>query len=123
MPDRLRVLVVDDDPEFLAYVKEGLAPIDAVTARTPLDALWHLEHDDLRAILCDLCFGDVDGRHLLEVARDCRPELARVLVTGFGNRLDGPNEQVFPAAQAVLHKPCDLSALSALLALLAPSPT
>src|SRR5690349_13209979 len=65
-----RVLVVDDDPAFLAYVRDGLASAVTVVARTPLEALWHLERDRFGAVMCDLVFGDVDGRHLLEVVRE-----------------------------------------------------
>jgi hypothetical protein len=60
--------------------------------------------------------GASDGRHLLEVVHVEYPQVARILVTGFGARLSGPGEQTtFPAAQAVLLKPCSLPALAALL--------
>ena len=119
----LRVLVVDDDPDFLDYVQRGLTEVEAVVARTPLHALWLLEHVRFRAIVCDLCFGDVDGRHLLEVARERCPWVARVLVTGFGDRLrEPPSAAIERSVQAVLTKPCDLSALSELLSDLPPAP-
>lgn len=121
MADPLRVLVVDDDPEFLDYVQHGLTDVQAIVARTPLHALWLLEHEHFCAVVCDLCFGDVDGRHLLDVARECCPEAARVLITGFGDRLRDGGDSPCPSAQAVLTKPCDLAALADLLADLPPS--
>jgi CheY-like chemotaxis protein len=118
MQEALRLLVVDDDPEFLAYVREGLGSVEAVVAQTPLHALWLLEHAQFGVIVCDLVFGDVDGRHLLELVRERWPETARVLITGFGSRLGGDDDgaRELPIAQAIVHKPCDLSTLSAVLA-------
>jgi len=116
-----RVLVVDDDPAFLAYVKDGLASAVAVVARTPLEALWHLERDRFGVVMCDLVFGDVDGRHLLEVVRERWPVTARILVTGLGARLHGTIASDFlPAAHAVILKPCDVAALGEVIADLQP---
>jgi DNA-binding NtrC family response regulator len=111
----LRVLVVDDDPEFLAAVQDGLVGMTAVVAHTPLQALWLLERDRFCAVVCDLVFGDVDGRHVLDAVRDRWPATARILVTGFGARLANADE-ASPAAQAVVLKPCDIGALNRLLA-------
>jgi len=112
-----RVLVVDDDLEFLTYVRDGLVGARAAIARTPLEALWLLERQSFRAVVCDLVFGDVDGRHLLEIVRERWPVTARILVTGFGSRVEGATASAFlPAAQAVIVKPCDVAALDELIA-------
>lgn len=113
MVERQRVLVVDDDPEFLAFVRDGLVGFDPVLAQTPLEAMWLLEHHEYHAVVCDLVFGEIDGCHLLELVRERWPASARVLVTGFAERLD--RARTFPAAQAVVHKPCDLRGLDQLL--------
>jgi len=114
MAHELSVLVVDDDPEFLAYVRDGLHASVQV-ARTPLEALWLLEHTPLRAVVCDLRFGDIDGRHVLDLVRDRWPSLTRILVTGYSSALETPSSDAMSAAQAVIYKPCDLAVLQQLL--------
>ena len=115
--ERPCVIVVDDDLDFLTQVRDGLVGARAVTARTPLEALWLFERYPFRAVVCDLVFGDVDGRHLLEIVRERWPAIARILVTGFGDRIEGANAAAFlPAAQAVIIKPCDTAALDELIA-------
>src|SRR5690349_13361472 len=117
MSERPRVLVVDDDPEFLAHVRDGLVNAEPVVANTPLEAMWLLEHRQFRAVLCDLVLGSVDGRNLLDLVRERWPAVARILVTGFGARLDGyVNADLFPSTQAVVLKPCDVAALDRLIA-------
>jgi CheY-like chemotaxis protein len=110
-----RVLLVDDDLEFLAAMKEQLeAECSAVyIAQTPLAALWLLERVPIDAVVCDLALGGIDGRYLLEQLRERYPQIARVLITGFSERV--PDEKTFWAAQSVLLKPCDATSLSTVL--------
>lgn len=109
----LNVLMVDDDEQFLAYAREGLSGTVSL-ARTPLEAMWLLERERFDVVVCDLCLGSLDGTSLLDEIRERWPTTSRVLITGFGERLI--REDLFPAAQAVLQKPCDMSALRELLA-------
>lgn len=113
---RPRILVVDDDAEFLAYIEDGLLGFDVATATTPLGALWLLQRQPIDAILCDLALGANDGRHLLEVVQAEYPRIARILVTGYGGRVgEHDHEGALSAAQAILYKPCDVGLLAALL--------
>ena len=108
----LNVLMVDDDAQFLAYARDGLDGT-VTLARTPLEAMWRLERERFDVVVCDLCLGSLDGTALLDEVRERWPTTSRVLVTGFGDKL--VRDDLFPAAQAVIQKPCDLSALNALL--------
>jgi ActR/RegA family two-component response regulator len=111
----MRLLLVDDDPDFLLEMKRRLEELgrEIEVAQTPVQAIWLLERQPFEAVVCDLRLGDADGRHLLEVVRDRWPRVARVLITGFGDEiLDG---ETWPAAQAVVFKPCDAERLAALL--------
>lgn len=112
---RPRVLLVDDDAEFLADMKEQLEPECAAVyvAQTPLAALWMLERVPIDAVVCDLALGSIDGRYLLDQLKERFPQIARVLVTGFSERV--PDEKTFWAAQSVLLKPCDVVSLSSVL--------
>jgi CheY-like chemotaxis protein len=114
-----RVLLVDDDLEFLAAMKEQLEPECAAVfvAQTPLAALWLIERVPIDAVVCDLALGGIDGRYLLDQLRERFPHIARILVTGFSDRV--PDEKTFWAAQSVLLKPCDASSLSSVLRQLA----
>lgn len=116
-----RVLLVDDDLEFLAVMKEQLeTECEAVfIAQTPLAALWILERVPIDAVVCDLALGGIDGRYLLDQLRERFPHIARVLITGFGDRL--PDDKTFWAAQSVLLKPCDASSLTSVLRELTPN--
>jgi ActR/RegA family two-component response regulator len=109
------VLLVDDDLTFLRDLSALLtAHVGSVhSARTPLEALHALETADVDVVVCDLQLADSDGLHLLELIRAEWPTVARVLLTGFGDRLRG--RQTSPAAQAVICKPCDASSLVTLL--------
>jgi len=110
-----RFLLVDDDPEFLLEMKRRFAELgrDIAVAQTPIQAIWLLERQEVDAVVCDLRLGTADGRHLLEVVRERWPRVARVLITGFGD--DVIQQQTWPAAQAVVFKPCDVERLAALL--------
>lgn len=108
------VLLVDDDVDFLEGMREQLGGRvrEVLSAQSPLEAFWLLQRTDVDVIVCDLVLGETDGLHLLERVRTEWPSVARVLLTGCGDRL---GQDVFPAAQAVIHKPCDGANLAALL--------
>ena len=110
----LRVLVVDDDQEFRAWVKRALADVASVVeAATPAEALWTLERDHIDILLCDFRLAtSTSGLDVLAAAKELWPGLGRILVTGYGSELDA----VVPA-HAVIAKPCDVGALRELLRL------
>ena len=114
MDKGLRVLIVDDDPAFLSFARDGLRSVARVDiAQTPLEALWALERNHFDAVVCDLVLGRNDGRHLLETVRARWPDAARVLVTGFGDRVGA--DILAPTVQAILHKPCGVAELKDVL--------
>ncbi len=114
-PHRPSVLLVDDDVDFLFSMRVQLAAAtsDVFIAQTPQAALGILERHAIDAVVCDLVLGDTDGRHVLQLVREQWPRVARILVTGYGERLSYTAE--FPSAQAMILKPCDASALAELL--------
>ncbi len=109
------ILVVDDDLEFLLAMRRDLAEAtrDVLVAQQPQGALWLLERMPVDVLLCDLDLATSDGRHLLEFVRLNWPAVARILVTGFGDR--ATDVSTFPAAQAVVLKPLDVSHLIGLI--------
>ncbi len=113
----LRVLLVDDDDEFLAEMRRQLSAFGAevLSAGSPAEAVWMLEHAAVDAVICDLVLsqGSGSGLDLLEAVRQRWPAAARVLLTGHGERL--ASVATSPAAQAVIAKPCEVSRLAELL--------
>ena len=89
----LRVLVIDDDPDFLATMDEALTLEGMVvrTARTAGEALVHAVAEQPDVILLDILLGSADGIDVLEALR-AEPETRSVPVlacTALGQRDSG----------------------------------
>ncbi|MDI4656004.1 response regulator [Xanthobacter autotrophicus] len=82
-----RVLLVDDDPDMLVELQEGLGMlgIAALTAGTAVEALDLVQrNDDLKVIVTDLQMPRIDGIELLQklsVQRRRNP-MAAIVITG-----------------------------------------
>jgi len=109
------LLLVDDDGEFLAAMREQLDDLTrhVYVARSPLEALWLLHHLDVDAVVSDLVLGANDGLDLLGRIRAERPGVMRILLTGFSEV--AANHAALAVAHAVIHKPTDAASLIALL--------
>ncbi len=109
------ILLVDDDPAFLRDFSESIADQVGTVhcARNRVEAQRVLGATTVDIVICDLVLAESDGLLLLEWIRGQWPSIGRVLLTGFGELLVGRN--AFPAAQAVVNKPCDASSLVSLL--------
>lgn len=85
--DKFRVLVVDDDQEFVSAVQELLMRknYDVVTAYSGKEALEKVqENTDIHLALVDLVMPLMDGFTLLEKFKALMPELNVIMVTGQG---------------------------------------
>jgi CheY-like chemotaxis protein len=80
-----RALVADDDPltpKLIASMLEDLG-CQALTARSATDALGQLARDkNIDMLFADVNMPGLSGRHLAERARDFRPGLHVLLVSG-----------------------------------------
>jgi DNA-binding response OmpR family regulator len=112
MPNRNRILIVEDDPDtraslYQALTHEGYSVITADNGQQALDLLERGIRP--RVILVDLMLPRVDGTDLLSVLRD-DPELRftpTIVITAMSK------EQVKVIADAVFHKPLDFKPLLA----------
>lgn len=84
--EKRRVLFVDDDPEILASIEDGLEASkprwDMKFAKDGDEALSILDRDHTHVMVTDLQMPGMDGAHLLAEARRRHPETARVIMSG-----------------------------------------
>jgi signal transduction histidine kinase len=105
----LRVLVVDDDPavrEVLARVlqRAGHAVTGAASAEEALAQFAPLQYD---LIFTDLSLTGMDGATLLSQVRARDPQIAAVIITGWGKLEAGQHQSL--GAAAVLTKPFNIA--------------
>ncbi|WP_250152682.1 response regulator [Ancylobacter radicis] len=85
--EKPRVLLVDDDPDVLIELSEGLAALGlpALTADTPVEAIDLVQRNEqLQVVVTDLQMPRIDGIELLQkltMLRRKRP-LATIIITG-----------------------------------------
>ena len=88
-PERIRVLHVDDDPEFATQLAAGLEREDErfeiITATTAREGVARLETDRIDCLVSAYDLADADGLALLERVRDRDGRVPFVLVTDSGS--------------------------------------
>jgi two-component system NtrC family sensor kinase len=111
-----RVLVVDDEPEIAALLKERLGAdgLTVATASSGRRALAALEAGGDDAVVSDLRMPDMDGAALAMEIRRRWPNLAGriLLITGDALGAD-PGGRLGARGLPIFEKPLDLAALSA----------
>jgi two-component system, NtrC family, sensor kinase len=85
MNDRV-ILVVDDEPSVVQLCKRLLekASFDVIPVTSPSQALAILARQPVDLLLADIRMPGLDGFQLLQLARNHQPDLAAVIMTGFG---------------------------------------
>src|SRR6266545_2552495 len=117
MPDKHRVLVVEDEALIRACLAEGLtdAGYEVVTAPNGAEALLRIREERPDAVLLDLLMPVMDGLAFLN-ARHAQPRLATVpVVVLSAGGVSALRDATALRATAVLSKPIDLDVLSAVL--------
>ncbi|MFW6448361.1 MAG: PAS domain S-box protein [Halobacteriota archaeon] len=89
MGDVVRVLHVDDDPDFLSLTADVLERSDGdlvvETATSGPNALERLDSDDIDCVVSDYEMPGMTGIELLDAVREDHPELPFILFTGRGS--------------------------------------
>ena len=86
LPDRYRVLVVDDDAEVRAYVAaclSALPHVDVALAASGEEAVAAMQQAWFDLVLSDERMGAMDGVETLARARALAPDAVRVLMTAY----------------------------------------
>ncbi len=80
----MKILVVDDEPDFLATCVRLLALMghEAVTAANALEALTLIDRGALDLVITDLRMAPADGEAVIRYARRATPALPLIVVTG-----------------------------------------
>lgn len=82
---KLRVLVIDDDPEMLAYLNEFLTRegYQVTTVRDPRQALPEVKDGRHQIALLDVRMPELDGVTLLRQIRALDSDLCVIVMTGY----------------------------------------
>lgn len=103
-----RVLVVDDDPDYLSTVCDVLKQQGYVALRAMNleEAIATLEEDSPAAVLLDLCLGEVEPGDAVLAIKRVSPAIALILYSGNGGALE-QTEAALPSSyvNATLRKP------------------
>jgi DNA-binding NtrC family response regulator len=107
------ILLVDDEPSLQTVLAEALgsAGYRVLVASDSADGLAHLRGDDgIQLVICDLGLpGAMNGRQLFEAARQARPDIRVLFITGFAaDEADAMLDPEMPR----LAKPFDLDTLN-----------
>ena len=107
------VLLVDDEKDFLDVMKERLSArgMRVSTEVSPEKALERIESELFDALILDLQMPGVDGLEALKRAKQTRPELQVILLTGHATVENGV-EAIKLGAMDFSEKPADLETLS-----------
>lgn len=115
---RVRVLIVDDDPQVLRSLQRALSEHEVLTAGGGRDALAHIEKNPaFDAIVCDLSMGDMDGMQLhAELDRRWPTLAARVVFMTGGAFTEETQDFLARVPNTCLQKPFDVLTLRSAIA-------
>jgi nitrogen-specific signal transduction histidine kinase/CheY-like chemotaxis protein len=107
-----RILVVDDEPEVAAVVKDVLvgAGHTVDTAISGRDALQMIEVTPYDLVFTDLGMPDMSGWEVAEKINESKTGIQVALVTGWGTSLD-ESDAKRRGVEAVVHKPFEIDEL------------
>ena len=79
-----RVLLVDDEPEFLEIMAERMRArdMDVSTSTSAAEALSMIASESFDAVIMDFMMPEMDGIEALKAIKDQRPDMQIILLTG-----------------------------------------
>ncbi len=110
--DNLRLLLVDDEEEYVNALAErlGFRSIRASTAFTGERALEMVQDEEPDVMVLDLRLPGIDGMEVLRRVRKVRPCLPVIMLTGHGTDSDGAMARSLGAFE-YMEKPADINVL------------
>ncbi|MBM4274405.1 MAG: response regulator [Deltaproteobacteria bacterium] len=112
MPQKPRVLVVDDEERFRATLARMLAlqGLEVLALGSGREALTALAAEPYDVVVLDLRMPDLDGLHTLKEIKNLRPATEVIILTGHAN-LDAAMEIIKLGGYDYLLKPCPVEDL------------
>ena len=107
-----KVLIVDDEKDFLEAIAErlNLRGMDVSTATSAQDALQMIEQGDFDVVIMDFMMPALDGFKALKLLKQKQPEIQIILLTGnVPEQTHGEAKKL--GALDVIEKPPDLKSL------------
>lgn len=86
-----KVLLVDDEVEFVSTLAERLA-LRGIQARTAFDgneALRLIDEEAVQVVVLDLMMPGMGGKEVLQRVKKLHPRIQVILLTGHGSTRDG----------------------------------
>ncbi len=114
--ERCRILLVEDDPEMLALVREHLEGEGhaVVPLGHGVEAIARLRTEEFDMVLTDLRLPDLDGMEVLRVSRETHREIPVILITAFGT-IETAIQAIRQGAYDFVTKPFALAEISLLV--------
>jgi DNA-binding NtrC family response regulator len=108
-----KVLLVDDETQFLDVMRERLATrgMTVATSDSAAGALAQIDAEHFDAVILDLKMPGMDGLETLNRIKQKRPEVQVILLTGHATVEKGV-EAIKLGAMDVVEKPADLESLA-----------
>jgi len=112
LPDRIRLLFVDDEKDFVEVITKRLSKkgFDVTKAFSGPEALQAMRKADFDIVVLDLKMEEMDGLEVLKILGKMAPELPVIILTGHGSETSA-REGVKCGAVEYLTKPCDFEEL------------
>jgi DNA-binding NtrC family response regulator len=112
MPDRIKLLIVDDEVKFLQSIARRLElrDFDVTTASNGRDAVEAARTEKFDLALLDLKMPGMDGKEVLEILKKEHKYLEVIILTGHGS-VDSAVECTKLGAFSYLPKPYELENL------------
>ncbi|MCK9328650.1 MAG: response regulator [Candidatus Cloacimonetes bacterium] len=116
----IKIIITDDEPDILQLLNSELTDFDEnfeiTLANSGYEALNCLQSEGYDMLITDIAMPDMDGFELYKRAKDIRPDISIIMMTGFGY---DPNHTVVNAKKAglkdVIFKPFDISKLVSMI--------
>ena len=121
-PERVRVLVVDDEPAICRALTTALdrAGYSAIAAQSGDSALARLAAEHVDVLLIDLRIPDTRGDVVFELAAASHPHLRRQTVFMTGDLSERAQKLIASCKCPMLRKPFELKEMIAIVGSLAP---
>jgi len=110
---REKVLLIDDEKDFLEIMSErmGARDMDVSTTTSGFEALKMIEQESYDAIVLDLMMPEMEGLEALKAIKAKRPELQVILLTGHATVEKGIQAMKLGAID-LIEKPAELEGLT-----------